>query len=103
MNRQENKWLYLFLFSSKSWFPYSLCGSLRVVEGRTVSGKTEKDRERPNGNTTERSVNTLSDPQKAESLRITEIETSSVSATLKDPQRKQKKRLSATMKDPQRS
>ena len=32
-----------------------------VAEGGTVLGKTVKDRERPNGNTTERSAKTLSD------------------------------------------
>ena len=72
----------------KAWFPYGLCGSLRVAEDRTVLGKTVKDRERPNGNTTERSAKTVSDPQiptKTESLRVVEIETSSIPATLKDP------------------
>ena len=44
-------------------------------------------------NTTERSVRTVSDPQRSSktgSLRVAEIETSSVPATLKDPQRSQK-------------
>ena len=39
-----------------------LCRLLWVAEGLTVLGKTVKDRERPNGNTTERSAKTLSDP-----------------------------------------
>ena len=67
-----------------SWFPYSLCGSLMTPEGRTVLGKTEKDRERPNGNTTERSIKTLSRPSKTESRKTAETETSSILRTLKD-------------------
>ena len=39
-----------------------LCRSLWVAEGRTVLGKTVKDRERPNRNTIERSAKTVSDP-----------------------------------------
>ena len=49
-----------------------------------------KDREIPTGNTTEKPVMTVSDPQrpsKTESLRVAEIERISISATLKDPQR----------------
>ena len=60
---------------TKAWFPYSLCGSLWVAEGRTVLGKTVKDRERPNGNTIERSAKTVSDPKrptKTGSLRVAE-------------------------------
>ena len=45
-----------------------------VFVGRTVLGKTVKDRERPNGNITERLAKTVSDPQRP-------------SATHKDPQR----------------
>ena len=52
-----------------------LCESLRVAQ---FWRKTVNNRERPNGNTTERSAKTVSDPQrltKTESLRVAEIET----------------------------
>ena len=50
--------------------------------------KAVKDRERPNRNTTERSGKTVSDPQrpiKTYKNRVSETETSSIPATLKDP------------------
>ena len=58
-----------------------------VFVGRTVLGKTVNDR-KDQMETTERLAKTVSDPQrpaKTESLRVAEIETSSIPATLKDP------------------
>ena len=72
-----------------------------LAEGGTVLGKTVEDRERPNGNTTERSVKNVGNsqrPSKIESLRVAEIETSSIPVILKDPFRKQKKRLPEILK-----
>ena len=48
-----------------------------------------KDRERPNENINERSLKTVSNsltPSKTKSLRVSEIETSSIPVTLKDLQ-----------------
>ena len=66
-----------------------------VFVGRTVLGKTVKDRKRPNGNKTERSAKTHKD-------WVAEIETSSVPATLaktKENTLSDPKRRSAIVKD----
>ena len=47
---------------NKAWFPYGLCGSLWVAEGRTVLGKTVKDHMETQLKDRQRPSATLSDP-----------------------------------------